>query len=95
MPKEQRPPPNGADPHPGRPPHDKGLLNTSGWWLLLWLFLVIVALWVAEQVGVFGCDQPGQHLPAAGSALRSGPQRWGGGSWMGVPSTSRGDPNNR
>ncbi len=54
MPKERRPPPNGADPHPGRPPHDKGLLNTSGWWLLPWLFLVIVALWLAEQVGVFG-----------------------------------------
>jgi len=30
------------------------LLNTSGWWLLLWLSLVIAALWLAEQVGVKG-----------------------------------------
>ncbi len=54
MPKEQRPPPNGEDSHPGRPRHDKGLLNTSGWWLLRWLSLVIAALWLAERVGVFG-----------------------------------------
>jgi len=54
LPKEQRPPLNGEDPHPGRPRHDKGLLNTSGWWLLRWLSLVTAALWLAERVGVFG-----------------------------------------
>jgi len=54
LPKEQRPPLNGEDSHPGRPRHDKGLLNTSGGWLLRWLSLVIAALWLAERVGVFG-----------------------------------------
>ncbi len=43
-----------AQPHTGRPQHDKGLLNTSGWWLLLWVLVVILALWLAEQVGFFG-----------------------------------------
>jgi hypothetical protein len=56
VPAEHRPTPtpDGEDPHPGGLPHDKGLLNTSGWWLLLWLLVVIVGLWLAEQVGVFG-----------------------------------------
>ena len=43
-----------AQPPTGGPQHDKGLLNTSGWWLLLWVLVVIVVLWLAEQVGFFG-----------------------------------------
>lgn len=37
----------------GEPRLDRGMLNVSGWWLLLWLVVAIAALWLLEQVGAF------------------------------------------
>ncbi len=41
------------DGSPPGPRLDKGLLDMSGRWLLLWLLAVIAGLWLLEQVGAF------------------------------------------
>ena len=45
---------NPTDPAPERPRPERGLTTVSGWWLLLWIIVAIAALWLLEQLDVFG-----------------------------------------
>jgi hypothetical protein len=45
---------DGAESDAQRPRLDKGLLEVSIWWVLLWLLVAVAVLWLTEYLGIFG-----------------------------------------
>jgi len=45
---------HGAESDAQRPRLDKGLLDVSIWWVLLWLLVAVAVLWLTEYLGIFG-----------------------------------------